>query len=998
MKSSKDPPLPLYNPGPSSPNPGLGPLDSIRRKIPHINTSLRITTENGNLNRGISPEASQNSPRGRSHGNPVGKPPGHGKTGSINGSINGSMKREALLFRIFLSLIVMTISVTLLLYTWVPGYAPLSLYSADASSLSSLETQGKGPPNPGSNSKANLGILSSSSSLSFSSFQSPAVNDALLDLPPAQRLSVLECSQLGRSCSVKNLYVLSSALHAYVGPEASVAELHDLNIYTGYGSGTPVIRIHVVGEGGEEPPQAIIEDKSVGSKTPLIIHLFVHRALPPQRSSLSQFFKMRAFTQPVVLFSVLWQNLFRTMYAGVGALNSLMQHGLYFPGKHRFILVDPARPANFLGILQTLTPFEIKWFEEMDDGLYKAVVLGISRFGAVEEILVEDFVDFGHYLRQNAFRYFSQQVRAHVLKITEAEAARVNDWSVAPASPAGAGKSKRLPVVTYVSRTGVRTILNEKEMLQRLQELPVQVNAYKFEELTLEKQIEIAHRTDIFITLHGAAMAQTVFLREGSYVLELFPFAFRKVIYQNIAKIAGLRYMSWQNRDMAKTVLRWDLVEKRQLTTMPKERVVNFPIDWYNMDSKNYWRNQDTVVNVDEIFSLVKFMVSHAADPEGFRFLMNAPWEQYNNQLLEFSSACALGLILDRAVVLPKIGYRDHIPVQPETTSEYSYYDDEEDDEDGNIPLSFNKDFDKGPTTLLPFSPLNYTWNPLEKYFSPRPLLDLPCATISFENFVSLNAGRSLGKLRYHSLGDATSVTQLTEYYGNISHFVFDSVEEDPNAYTHQSLDEVRALHSANADRVLALGALFWYFDFGIKPTYPLDRVYNHLDHPVYRKIQEALQFNPFLEDLASRSLLKLPKQFVALHLRRGDYLAKCDAIQQERPSLFDKCYQTNTYVKKFLKTLGAKTAVFIATNPETNRENLRKVAGDKRKLYFLEDILAPLSEPWALSTLDPVERSIVEQIICIKAERFVGNLYSSFSKTIIENRTLQGRNETSVF
>jgi len=802
-------------------------------------------------------------------------------------------------------------------------------------------------------------------------FQSPATNDALLDLPPDQRLSVLECGGTStRSCSVRNLYVLAGSWHAFVGATATgIDALHNLDLYTGFGSGTPAIRLHVIRSDTEALPPPFIRNDD-NHKLPLVIHLFVHKSLPPPPEDLKGFFMLRAFTEPIAVFSVLWENLFRTMYAGIGAWYTMMHHNLYFPGRHRFVLVDPFRPTKFLPVLQSVTPFEVTWSEDLADGLYRAAVLGISRWAQVEEIVVETNQEYRFHLRQNAFQYFSHHVKKAVLGLGDTEAMTHNDWSAPPLGSAASSRSRRLPVVTFISRSGgTRNILNERELLLALRELPVEVNAYRFEELTLEKQIEILHKTDIFVAMHGAAMAQTLFLKEGSYVLELFPFNFRKVIYQNIAKISGLRYLSWQNQDMKNTRFRWDLLEADKLTSMPRARIVNLPIDWYNMDSKNYWRNQDTIIDVEEVIALVKLILRDAAG--GTKFLMNAPWEQHNNQLVEFASACALGVILDRIVVLPMVGYRTPRPTSSTASTETG--------------------------VMLPYQPLNFTWHPFTNYFRSHELLGLPCTTISHENFESLNAGASLGTLRFHPLGSGASEEQVVEYYGNVSHFRYDRVEVDRSAYMHHSLEEIRSLHGSDPSHVLALGSLFWYYGFGLKPEYPLTQFYNYLDSSrEYQDIQEALAFHPRLESLAVQSVANLPENFVAVHLRRGDYAQKCDEVAYD-PQLYSRCFQSNDVLRRTLSRLKVGV-IFVATNPETPRATLKADLGGQYQLLFLEDLLVPSPDPYTLLPLDPIERAIVEQLICTRASRFIGNLYSSFSRTIIDHRFLRGKRQVEVF
>ena len=87
-------------------------------------------------------------------------------------------------------------------------------------------------------------------------------------------------------------------------------------------------------------------------------------------------------------------------------------------------------------------------------------------------------------------------------------------------------------------------------------------------------------------------------MKSRAFLIEIFPFSFRKTIFNNLANMMGVNYLYWQNNRWSNTKTFYNLIEANKLTNMTKERIQMLPIDWYNMDSKNYWRNQDTVVDV----------------------------------------------------------------------------------------------------------------------------------------------------------------------------------------------------------------------------------------------------------------------------------------------------------------------------------------------------------------------------------------------------------------
>jgi hypothetical protein len=59
------------------------------------------------------------------------------------------------------------------------------------------------------------------------------------------------------------------------------------------------------------------------------------------------------------------------------------------------------------------------------------------------------------------------------------------------------------------------------------------------------------------------------------------------------------------------------------------------------MDSKNYWRNQDTHVNLNELKHVITTALQHRKTSQSKqRFLLFMPFEQLNNQIIGFKSAC----------------------------------------------------------------------------------------------------------------------------------------------------------------------------------------------------------------------------------------------------------------------------------------------------------------------------------------------------------------------
>jgi hypothetical protein len=75
-------------------------------------------------------------------------------------------------------------------------------------------------------------------------------------------------------------------------------------------------------------------------------------------------------------------------------------------------------------------------------------------------------------------------------------------------------------------RSNNRKLLNEDEVIQAVRKQFPKVNVYRinFSELNLTQAITVMRETDIFVGIHGAALANTIYLRPGSTMIQIYPY------------------------------------------------------------------------------------------------------------------------------------------------------------------------------------------------------------------------------------------------------------------------------------------------------------------------------------------------------------------------------------------------------------------------------------------------------------------------------------------
>ncbi|KAI8850764.1 hypothetical protein BC829DRAFT_141603 [Chytridium lagenaria] len=210
------------------------------------------------------------------------------------------------------------------------------------------------------------------------------------------------------------------------------------------------------------------------------------------------------------------------------------------------------------------------------------------------------------------------------------------------------------------------------------------------------------------------------------------------------------------------------------------------------------------------------------------------------------------------------------------------------------------------------------------------------------------------------------------------------------------------------------MGSAFWLYGFGRIQPYPLTKYFNYMDHPVYRQTVSGIRANTRLMRIigAGMEWLRYGKstqnsrkkwwsnRVISIHIRRGDYWNKCRKI--EDPILRAKCYPSaHDIVAALYKVSGTfswmtvlssrfRPIVYVATNSHDVKKELESAKKRYQFVYF-EDVF-PSSSFGNEIPLDPINSALIDIELCSLTDAFVGNIFSSFSRSIFEKRELSGK------
>jgi hypothetical protein len=357
------------------------------------------------------------------------------------------------------------------------------------------------------------------------------------------------------------------------------------------------------------------------------------------------------------------------------------------------------------------------------------------------------------------------------------------------------------------------------------------------------------------------------------------------------------------------------------------------------------------------------------------KYLLFQPWEQLNNQLIGFRSACAVASMLERTLVLPYLSFR----------------------RDASQRWNFD------------FAIEAFTWRPMELYYDLTSMKALlPCNVIPYSMFRAVTQNRGTKQLLFNPLFNHTTAAQLQTYYQDVLQLPFQSIAE-VQRMDQLSSGKVRGYLGSLTEPVLAFGVAFWLHDFGRKLHYPYREYHDVMDNPLYAQINKGMQPR---EDLvtAAQALVNNAHSIgllLVVHARVGqDYELKCGKIRDDhaRSRCLPNRSEMHAHILEAMRNHTISSAVstdesellmpskqapiwlvyVMADQPTFELDpNGSLAAASVHRVFSRIDVVS------VFDNLDPIEVSLLEQRIGIAADVFVGNIYSSFSRTVFEQRQL---------
>jgi len=167
-------------------------------------------------------------------------------------------------------------------------------------------------------------------------------------------------------------------------------------------------------------------------------------------------------------------------------------------------------------------------------------------------------------------------------------------------------KQKKVLIMT---RDNTRRVLNDKDIVRAMKtKYPtIETRLIAMHKLPFLEQVKEVMNTTVLVGMHGAGIANMVWLHKSAALCELFPYSVMRPVYKTIAeKIMEVRYISWHNSAKPATVFHPEVLEPFKLAPEKKDEIMAASSTMYqSMAANTYWLTQDTRVNVMQLVDLI---------------------------------------------------------------------------------------------------------------------------------------------------------------------------------------------------------------------------------------------------------------------------------------------------------------------------------------------------------------------------------------------------------
>ena len=158
--------------------------------------------------------------------------------------------------------------------------------------------------------------------------------------------------------------------------------------------------------------------------------------------------------------------------------------------------------------------------------------------------------------------------------------------------------------VTIVRRPKKRRyIINFEEMVKAIRySVPkAEVNVVMLEDYSIVDQIKLFCETDIFVAYHGAALINIMFMRSYTTTIEILPYGFEYFCFSSY----GMRgnYVKLYIKNIKDSIPTNKVRIDTSKTILNDESLRNVS------EYRNYWRDQNSKVNCEEVAEAVKHAV-----------------------------------------------------------------------------------------------------------------------------------------------------------------------------------------------------------------------------------------------------------------------------------------------------------------------------------------------------------------------------------------------------